>query len=161
MGGVAKTGRWRCQLDVQLNFIWLFSSRSHLEPSWEDLGPSRGHLGPSWGHHGHTWGHLGAILGPGWGTKVVKTLGTSFKNRFLAVLSRFLRVIVRILGHVLSVLTPSWASLGDLGAILERCWGILGPSWAILGHLGAILGLSWAILGPCRGHFQPSWGHLE
>ena len=80
-------------------------------------------------------------------------LGTSFKIRFLAVLSRILRVIFRILGHVLSILTPSWADLGHLGTILERCWAILGPSCSYLGP-------SWSYLAPSRGNLKPSWGHL-
>ena len=69
--------------------------------------------------------------------------------------------ILRHLGHLGTILGPSWAILNHLGTILGPSWAILGPSWAILGGLWAILGGLRAILEGLGGvlvgvqtHFQ-------
>ena len=62
-----------------------------------------------------------------------------------------------LLGHLASILVPSW---GILGTILGHLGASCGLSWGhlagILGHLGGIFGAFWGILG----HLGTSWGHL-
>ena len=128
-----------------------------LGPSW----PTWGHLGRSWGGLGQSWGDRGVILGPPDRPKMMKTLGTSFKNGKMAMSPRCCYDVFSLI----STSSLEEAILNRLGAILARLRGHSGPSWGHLGrtwgNLGAILGPYWANLGPSCAILGPSWSHLR